>query len=113
MSEERETADEVAFRERCRRWLADNRPAPPPFRLPQNAYEVMSEEQRRWLCDWQKKCYEAELIACDFPKEYGGHGHSGFQRIATSEVRRAGVPYFINWIGLGMAAPTIFHHGTE
>ena len=107
-----DTAEQAEFRERCRRWLAEHRPAPPPFRLPQNAYEVMTEEQRRWLCDWQKKCHEADLIACDFPKELGGHGHQGFQRIATAEVERAGVPYFINWIGLGMAAPTIFRHGT-
>ncbi|MGH7803306.1 MAG: acyl-CoA dehydrogenase family protein [Candidatus Binatia bacterium] len=113
MREAEDTPEQAEFRERCRRWLAANAPAPPPFRLPQNAYEVMTEEQRRYLCDWQKKCYEADLIACDFPKEYGGHGHSGFQRIATAEVVRAGVPYFINWIGLGMAAPTIYRHGTE
>ncbi|MGH7897293.1 MAG: acyl-CoA dehydrogenase family protein [Candidatus Binatia bacterium] len=113
MTEMQDTPEQAEFRERCRRWLAENRPAPPPFRLPQNAYEVMTEEQRRYLCDWQKKCYEAGLIACDFPKRYGGHGHTGFQRIATAEVQSAGVPYFINWIGLGMAAPTIFRHGTE
>ena len=113
MTERQDSPEEAAFRERCRRWLAENRPEPPPSRLPQNAYEVMAEDQRRYLCDWQKRCYEADLIACDFPKEYGGHGHRGFQRIATAEVQRSGVPYFINWIGLGMAAPTIARHGTE
>ena len=29
------------------------------------------------------------------------------QAIASAEVRKAGVPYFINWIGLGMAVPTL------
>jgi alkylation response protein AidB-like acyl-CoA dehydrogenase len=113
MSEKKDTAEQAEFREYCRRWLAGNRPEAPPFRLPQNAIEVMTEEQRRYLCAWQKRCYEAGLIASDYPKEYGGHGHQGFQRIASAELSRAGVPYFINVIGLGMAAPTILHHGTE
>jgi alkylation response protein AidB-like acyl-CoA dehydrogenase len=113
MSERKDTPEQAAFREHCRRWLEENRPAPPPFRLPQNAIEVMTEEQRAYLCAWQKKVYQAGLIACDYPKEYGGGGHQGFQRIASTEIARAGVPYFINVIGLGMAAPTILHHGTE
>jgi len=113
MSERKDTPEQAEFREHCRRWLAENRPAAPPFRLPQNAIEVMTEEQRVWLCAWQKKAYQAGLIACDYPKEYGGGGHQGFQRVASAELGRVEVPYFINVIGLGMAAPTILHHGTE
>jgi alkylation response protein AidB-like acyl-CoA dehydrogenase len=81
--------------------------------LPEHAIEVMSEEARRYLCTWQKKCYEAGLVACDYPKQYGGGGNQGFQRIASQEMSKAGVPFLINVIGLGMAAPTILHHGTE
>jgi alkylation response protein AidB-like acyl-CoA dehydrogenase len=73
----------------------------------------MTEEQRRYLCAWEKKCYEAGLIGCDYPKEYGGGGHAGFQQIASQEMGRAQVPYMINVIGLSMAAPTILNHGTE
>jgi alkylation response protein AidB-like acyl-CoA dehydrogenase len=113
MSERQDTPEQAEFREHCRRWLAENRPPEPPFRLPQSPVEGMSEEQRVWLCAWQKKAYEGGLIACDYPKEYGGGGHQGFQRIASSEIVRARVPYFLNVIGLGMAAPTILHHGTE
>jgi alkylation response protein AidB-like acyl-CoA dehydrogenase len=112
-ADRKDTPEQAEFREHCRRWLAVNRPPPPPVRLPQSPIEVMTEEQRVWLCAWQKKAYEAGLLACDYPKEYGGGGHQGFQRIATNELARAGVPYFINVIGLGMAAPTILHHGTE
>ncbi len=113
MSERKDSAEQAEFREHCRRWLAAHRPGAPPFRLPQNPIEVMTEEQRVWLCAWQKKAYQAGLIACDYPKEYGGGGHQGFQRIASAELARAGVPYFINVIGLGMAAPTILTHGTD
>ncbi len=108
-----ETAEQKEFREYCRAWLEENRPPPTAMPLPQAAYEVMTEDHRSYLVDWQNKCYEAQLIATDVSKEYGGHGHNGFQQIASTEVRRANVPYFINWIGLGMAAPTLLIHGTE
>lgn len=113
MSEKKDTAEQAEFREYCRRWLEENRPAPAPFRLPEHAIEVMTDEQRVYLQAWQKKCYEAGLVGADYPKAYGGGGRDGFQRIASQEMSRAGVPYLINVIGLGMAAPTILHHGTE
>lgn len=113
MSERTTTPEQSQFREHCRRWLAEHRPDPPSFRLPQSPIEVMTEEQRRYLSAWQKQCYEAGLVGCDYPKEYGGGGHRGFQSIATQELGRAGVPYMINVIGLSMAAPTILNHGTE
>jgi alkylation response protein AidB-like acyl-CoA dehydrogenase len=112
-TETTESAEHAEFRTYCRRWLAENRPAPPPFRLPLSPVEVMTEEQRDWLAAWQKRCYEAGLVGCDFPTAYGGGGHKGFQSIATQEMSRAAVPYMLNIIGLGMAAPTILVHGSE
>jgi alkylation response protein AidB-like acyl-CoA dehydrogenase len=112
-TDRRDNPEQAEFREYCRRWLAENRPAPPPFRLPLAPIEVSTEEQRRWLSAWQKNVYEAGLIACDYPTAYGGGGHQGFQTIATQEISRAAVPFMINVIGLGMAAPTILNHGTE
>lgn len=113
MSESRLNNEQQEFQEFCRRWLIENRPEPTKIPLPQAAYEVVDEDHRIYLCDWQAKCYEAELIATDLPKEYGGHGHTGLQQIASAEVRRAKVPYFINWIGLGMTVPTLLVHGSE
>ena len=34
MAEHTESPEQAEFRDHCRRWLAENRPAPPPFRLP-------------------------------------------------------------------------------
>ena len=113
MSEQCDTQYQAEFREYCRRWLEENRPAAPSFRLPIAPIEVSSEEQRQYLCAWQKKCHAAGLVGTDYPKEYGGHGHKGFQAIASQEMGRANVPFMINVIGLGMAAPTILVHGTE
>ena len=113
MDAKRDTPEQAEFRDYCRRWLAEHKPAAPSFRLPEYAIEVMTDEQRRYLSAWQKRCYEAGLVACDYPKPYGGGGHTGFQRIANQELSQAGVPYLINVIGLSMAAPTILHHGSE
>ncbi len=113
MSETTSAQAQQEFREYCRSWLEENRPGPTELPLPQAAYEVTYDDHRNYLCDWQARCYEAQLIATDVPQEYGGHGHDGFQAIASAEVRRAKVPYFINWIGLGMTAPTLLQLGTE
>jgi len=113
MSEQKAPQEAREFREYCRRWLEENRPPPTETPLPQAAYEVTYADHRSYLCDWQAKCYEAGLIATDVPKAYGGHGYENFQSVASTEVRRANVPYFINWIGLGMTAPTLLLHGTE
>jgi alkylation response protein AidB-like acyl-CoA dehydrogenase len=73
----------------------------------------MHTEQRDYLQDWQRACYEAGLVGSDIPSAYGGGGHEGFQRIANQEMSRAGTPYLINVVGLSMAVPTILVHGTE
>jgi alkylation response protein AidB-like acyl-CoA dehydrogenase len=113
MAERVDTPEQADFREYCRRWLADNKPAPPSFRLPISAIEVMTKDQFDYLHDWQKKCHAAGLVGTDYPKEYGGHGKTGLQQVAIQEMGRAGVPYMLNIIGLNMAAPTILVHGTE
>ena len=113
MSDRRDSAEQAEFRQYCRRWLGENRPAPPAFRLPLSPIEVATEEQRRYLCAWQKKCHAAGLVGSDYPTAYGGAGHKGFQAIATQEMSRAHVPFMVNVIGLSMAAPTILNHGTE
>jgi alkylation response protein AidB-like acyl-CoA dehydrogenase len=113
MDGRRDTPEQAEFRTYCRRWLQEHRPPAPAFRLPEYAIEVMSEEQRDYLAAWQRRCYEARLVACDYPTAYGGGGHTGWQRIANQEMSVAGVPYLLNVIGLSMAAPTILHHGTE
>ena len=112
-SARRESPEQAEFRARCRRWLGANVPPPAPVRLPQTALEIMTREQLDYLCAWQKAAYDAGLVGCDYPVEYGGGGRSDCQRIANEEMQRIGTPYFPNVIGLGMAAPTIFHHGSE
>lgn len=108
-----ESPEQAAFRAHCKAWLASNLPPRPRFRLPLGPLEIATEEQVEYLCAWQRAAYEAGLVGCDYPKEYGGGGLRDCQWIANHELKAAGAPFFPNIVGLGMAAPTIFHHGTE
>jgi len=93
------TPEQQEFQEYARRWLAENAPPPAPERLPITAIEVMTVRQRDYLQAWQRKCYDAGLVGADYPTEYGGGGHQGFQAIANRELGRAQVPFLINIVG--------------
>jgi alkylation response protein AidB-like acyl-CoA dehydrogenase len=109
----KDTEEQAGFRQYCRDWLQDNIPQKPTFRMPQGPLEIMTTEQLDYLCSWQRSAYDAGLIGCDYPLEYGGGGRENCQKIANQEMQGAGTPYLPNVIGLGMACPTIFYHGQE
>ncbi len=108
-----DTPEQQQFRQYCQIWLKDNLPPEPPVRLPQMPIEITATEQMDYVQSWQKSAYDAGLVGCDYPKNQGGGGRTDCQRIANEEMTRAGAPYLPNLIGLGMAAPTIYHHAKE
>lgn len=114
---ESETTEEGAlqeFRQEVREWVAANRPKPPPFKLPQSFLEVESDEQFAYLRDWQRKVYDAGYLGYDVPTEYGGRGIDRDRyRVVAQEMGRARAPFFVNFIGLYWAGPTILRCGTE
>ena len=69
MSERKDTPEQAEFREYCRRWL-DGEPARARRRSACRSIpiEVMTRGAARYLCAWQKKCYEAGLVGCDYPE---------------------------------------------
>ena len=105
--------EQAEFQEYARSWLEENRPPSPQERLPITPLEITTDAHRDYLQDWQGKVHAAGLLGADYPVEYGGGGHEGFQRIANQEMARAGTPMLINIVGLNMAAPTILVHGSE
>ncbi len=112
-SERRDSPEQAEFRRHCREWLQDNAPPDTPVRLPISPLEIMTEDQRHYLQDWQKAAYDAGLVGCDYPVDCGGGGLKDCQRIANAEMLAAKTPFFPNVIGLGMAAPTVFYHAQE
>ena len=101
------------FRRYCREWLAENNPPLPNFKPVKSGVEIVTDEQLAYYRKWQNDAYQAGLIGCDYPVEYGGGGRTKCQAIANQEMMRAKTPTLAGIIGLGMAAPTIFFHGSE
>ena len=63
----KDTPEQAEFRKYCRDWLSENVPAPPSFRLPQSAMEIMTQQQMDYLASWQKSAISssvAESIPC-------------------------------------------------
>ena len=95
-------------------WFKENTPKDPGFMLPLTFMEVSTDEQFDFLCDWQRKVYEAGYLGASWPKEYGGGGiHPDYQRIATRAMKDNDAPIMINAIGIGWAGPLLLDIGTE
>ena len=73
-SDSRELPELAGFRRDVRAWIAENKPAPPGFVLPQSFLEVETREQFEFLRAWQNALYRAGLLGFDVPREYGGQG---------------------------------------
>ena len=97
----KDTPEQSEFRQYCRDWLADNLPPPAPVRLPESPLEIMTVQQLNYLQDWQKAAYDAGLVGCDYPVEFGGSGRADCQRIANAEMGAVNTPFFPNIVGLG------------
>jgi alkylation response protein AidB-like acyl-CoA dehydrogenase len=108
-----DSSEQAVFRQYCRQWVAKNKPADPPEVMPQAAIEIATHEQLEYLRAWQKSAYQAGLVGCDYPVKYGGGGRTDCQDIANEEMQNGGTPFLVNIIGLNMAVPTLFYHGTE
>src|SRR5687767_9934383 len=92
------------LRVRVREWLRANLPPRPAFALPQNALTVTSDEQMRWLRDWQARLYDAGFVGAEWPAEYGGRGLArGAQRAIDQELARRGAPFLVNNVALAWA----------
>jgi alkylation response protein AidB-like acyl-CoA dehydrogenase len=97
----RYTAEDEAFRARVRAWLAEHAPREP--------LRTVGEKKA-----WHRKLYEAGYLGMGWPKAYGGREARPIeQAIVVEEMARADAPGSANWAGLGLAGPTLIHHGTD
>src|SRR3954469_20366591 len=94
------SAEDLAFREHVRTWLAEN--------LPHERLETLDERKV-----WHRKLYEAGFLGMGWPKEYGGWERRPMeQAIVGEEMARVNAPSPVNELGIGIVGPTIIHHGT-
>jgi alkylation response protein AidB-like acyl-CoA dehydrogenase len=99
------SSEQVAFRDECRQWLADNRPAPLPD----------DEEARfRERVAWQRRLQADRWAAVDWPEEVGGRGASTTEAaLFFGEMARADAPLPANEIGLQLTGPTLMACGSD
>jgi alkylation response protein AidB-like acyl-CoA dehydrogenase len=98
-------AEEQAFRDEVRAWLADEHPGPEP-----EGEDAKFEFRRAW----QHKLHEAGWAGISWPKEYGGRGATLIeQAIFSEEMARSKAPSPANVLGLVMGGPVVIAHGSE
>jgi alkylation response protein AidB-like acyl-CoA dehydrogenase len=97
-----DTPEEAAYREKARKWLAENAPKPAPD-------NISAEESMKRAKAWQAKKQDAGYAQITWPKEWGGAGGTSMQSVIYSQeeykhnIDAGG--YFA--IGLGMCVPTV------
>src|SRR5688572_9034817 len=93
--------EDLAFRDRVRRWLEAHTPR----------HELKTLEERR---AWHRTMYEAGYVGMGWPTAYGGADATPMQQaIVADEMARVNAPPPINGLGIGIVGPTIIVHGTE
>ena len=105
------SAEEEAFRQELRAWLAANLPAgydPACFD------EIDADARFEYQRAWQKAAYRDRWVGIHWPEEYGGRGASLMEMfIFNQEMQQAHTPRFANTLGLMMSGPTLIHWGTD
>jgi len=100
------TADEQAFANEVRVWLAEHVEVPPRF-------ETIAEEVEFGRA-WQARLAQARWVGIHWPEAYGGRGASPVQvAIFNMEYARSRALQPINRVGINLAGPTLLAHGTE
>lgn len=100
--------DDEAFRDRARRWLADNRPA---GRAPPDG-----PEHRAFATGWLRRCHEAGWSGVAWPQSCGGQGlPPGRLLLWYEEYARACAPSPLDctFVGLNHAGPTLMARGDD
>jgi alkylation response protein AidB-like acyl-CoA dehydrogenase len=101
------SAEQVAFREEVRTWLAEHKPTE---RRPEEAEAI-----RAYDLDWQRTQYEGGWAGIAWPKEYGGRGLSLIEQLIWyEEYGRAGLPSLDStFVGLNHAGPTLIERASD
>ncbi len=100
------TADELAFREEARAWLAEHVPTEP---LPSFDTEEGFARHR----EWERTLHAGRWSAVSWPEEYGGRDADYIKwLIFEEEYYRAGAPGRVNQNGIFLLGPTIMEVGT-
>ena len=106
------TAEQEAFRGRCREWLQANLPWEYGKGLPPH-FDDLAEEVA-FLRDWQRQLAGGGWVGVTWPTEYGGQGAGALLHyVVSEELARARAPELVGRIGINLVGPTLLAHGTD
>lgn len=106
------TAQQLAFRDKLRAWIADHLPS--HWRNGHFVKQLSEAERGATLRAWERDVYDAGYAGLHWPKAYGGHGLTLIEHfIYGEETGRVGAPEGINPIGRELVAGVLLHAGTE
>lgn len=104
------TAEEIAFRDDVRRFIAENFDAEMRAAMARTRTGYIAKHLH---IRWQQRLNEKGWLAPNWPQEYGGPGWTAVQRyIYDQEMMSAGAPIVVPF-GPRMLAPVIMKFGTE
>lgn len=100
------SAEDLAFRDEARVWLADNVPGPLP--------SMDTAEGFRAHQEWEARLAAARWSVVSWPAEYHGRDASLVQWVLfEEEYYRSGAPGRVSQNGIFLLAPILFDHGTR
>lgn len=107
------TAEEEAFRQQVRQWLAEHLPAHRGG-ASLRGEAVADREQFELTRAWHRELHAGGWVGIHWPREYGGRGATLIeQAIFQQEMTRARANTGVNQIGIGFIGATIMRWGTE
>jgi alkylation response protein AidB-like acyl-CoA dehydrogenase len=98
-----------AYRDEAAAWLAANK-----SRAPQDYGAILPPDLREEGTAWQRWLFDAGFAGIHWPEEHGGRGLTPEHTAAWIEqCALAGVPAFINMVGIVLAGGSLLLFGTE
>jgi alkylation response protein AidB-like acyl-CoA dehydrogenase len=108
----RDTAEQAAFRDEVRTWLAEN--------LVGEFAEIGGRggpaDESNWdvRVEWERLLGRDRWIGLGWPAEYGGRGASFMEEVIfNEEYAKANAPARVSFFGEGLFAPTLIAYGTD
>jgi alkylation response protein AidB-like acyl-CoA dehydrogenase len=100
------SAEESAFADEVRAWLAANLEVPDRF--------ATLDDEVAWGRQWQARLAADRWVGLHWPREYGGRKATPVEvAVFNMEYARAGAPQPVNRVGINLAGPTLLAHGTD
>ncbi|MBK9080296.1 MAG: acyl-CoA dehydrogenase family protein [Hyphomicrobium sp.] len=94
------------MRARVRHFIADE--------LAANRFTPTSDSWCAADPSFSRRCGEAGFIAMTWPKQYGGHERTAFERyVVVEELLAAGAPVAAHWIADRQSGPQILRNGSQ